>query len=101
MNGTREKHAIWAGGTELISHTLEGNCVPVVRAPRSAPTCLGFARHLYYSTGRSSLSFFTREQSAFSGWGPMVQLLLGVAPGEEKSRLFLCCVTSVPIRKLN
>lgn len=31
----------------------------------------------------------------------MAQLLLGIAPGEEKSRLFLHHVTSVPIWKLN
>lgn len=30
----------------------------------------------------------------------MAQLLLGIAPGEEKSRLFLHHVTSVPIWKL-
>lgn len=31
----------------------------------------------------------------------MAQLLLRIAPGEEKSRLFLRHVTSVPIWKLN
>lgn len=31
----------------------------------------------------------------------MAQLLVGIAPGEEKSRLLLCHVTSVPIWKLN
>lgn len=31
----------------------------------------------------------------------MAQLLLGIAPGEEKSRLFLPRVTSVTIWKLN
>lgn len=101
MNDTREKHAIWAGGSELFSHTLEGNSVPVVGALRSVPACLGFLRHLYYSTGGSSLSFFTRELCAFSGWGPMAQFLLGLAPGEEKSRLLLRHVTNVPIWKLN
>lgn len=101
MNGTRENCGIWAGGTEWVSHTLEGNSVTVVNAPRSAPACLGFARHLYCSTGESSFSFSTRELCAFSVWGLMAQLLLGIAPGEEKSRLFLHHVASVPIWKLN
>lgn len=91
---------MWAGGTEQISHTLEGNCVPVVGAPRSAPACLGFARHLYNSAGESSCPF-SLEQCAFSGWGPMAHLLLGITPGEGKSRLFLCHVTRTPTWKLN
>lgn len=48
---------MWAGGTELISHMLEGNCVPVVGAPGSALACLGFARHLYSSAGERSCPF--------------------------------------------
>lgn len=60
-----------AGGTELISHMLEGNCVPVVGAPRSAPACLGFARHLYSSTGESSCPFSLESSVLFQagGWG--------------------------------
>lgn len=69
MNGTREKCGIWAGVTEWVSHILEGNSVPVVNAPRSDPACLGFARHLYCSTGGSSFSFSTRECVLFQAGG--------------------------------
>lgn len=87
-----------AGGTELISHMLEGNCVPVVGAPRSAPACLGFARHLYSSTGESSCPFSLESSVLFQAGA---HLTLGIAPGEGKSRLFPCHFTSAPTWKLD
>lgn len=90
-----------ARGTELISHVLEGNSVPAMGAPRSALACLGFARLLYKSAGESSCPSSQESSVLFSGCGPVAHLVLGIPPGEGKSRLFLCCVTSAPTWKLN
>jgi len=69
MSGTREKHAMWAGATALISHPLEGNSVPAVGAPRSAPAYLGFERHLYISAGEGSRPFILGSSVLFQAGG--------------------------------
>lgn len=99
--GTREEHAMWAGGTELISHTLRGQLCPCCGGSKVYSGLFGLCKALVQQCWRKLLFFFTKEQCALSGWGPMAHLMLGIAPGEEKSRLFLCRVTSAPTWKLN
>lgn len=101
INGTREERAMWAGGTELISHTLRGQLCPCCGGSKVYSGLFGLCKALVQQCWRKLLFFFTKEQCALSGWGPMAHLMLGIAPGEEKSRLFLCRVTSTPTWKLN
>lgn len=60
-----QNQTVLAGGTELISHMVEGNCDPVVATLRSVPACLGFARHLYNSAGESSCPFSLKSMVLF------------------------------------